>query len=90
MSDWNTCWVPADQRFESVPDGKIDILCDPSTVTLPRREMVDFSLPTFLDGAMARLYRSGRINVILAKTFGRVRPDDMLKAKIVINSLPDK
>src|SRR6185295_8347185 len=43
--------VPADQRFEAVRDGRVDILCDPSSVTMPRREMVDFSLPTYLDGA---------------------------------------
>src|SRR5258707_5964938 len=43
--------VPADQRFEAVRDGRADILCDPSSVTMARREMVDFSLPTFLDGA---------------------------------------
>jgi polar amino acid transport system substrate-binding protein/glutamate/aspartate transport system substrate-binding protein len=198
--------VPAVQRFESVRDGKVDILCDPSTVTIPRREIVDFSLPTFLDGAsvlyrlskpirrfedlagkrvgvlagttteqvlrnslrdlglrasivevkdhrngidilsgdkidayfadraiivallneggrpgfqlskmyfsyetyalalprddgtfrllvdrtLARLYRTGRINAILAKTFGPAPPDDMLKAMILINSLPDQ
>ncbi len=198
--------VPAGERFESVRDGKVDILCDPSSITLPRRDMVDFSLPTFLDGAsvlyrmnrpvqrfedmsgrrigvlggttteqvlreslgelslkativpvqdhragidllsgdkidayfadraiiaailneggrpgfqlskqyfsyetyalalprddgafrllvdrtLARLYRSGRINGILAKTFGNAPPDDMLKAMILINSLPDK
>ena len=29
--------VPADQRFEAVRDGKVDILCDPSSVTLARR-----------------------------------------------------
>ena len=43
--------VHAGERFASVRDGKIDILCDPSTVTIARREIVDFSLPTFLDGA---------------------------------------
>ena len=43
--------VHAGERFKSVQDGRIDILCDPSTVTIARREMVDFSLPTFLDGA---------------------------------------
>jgi polar amino acid transport system substrate-binding protein len=43
--------VPADRRFEAVRDGTIDILCDPSSATLPRREIVDFSLPTFIDGA---------------------------------------
>jgi polar amino acid transport system substrate-binding protein len=198
--------VSADQRFQAVRDGRIDILCDPSSVTLARREMVDFSLPTFLDGAgvlsrssrpvqrfedlagkrvgvlagttteqvvhksfeelglrativpvndhragmdllsddkldayfadraiiaallheggrpglqlsnryfsyetyalalprddgafrlmvdrtLSRLYRTGKINAILAKTFGRAPPDDMLKAMILIHSLPDK
>ncbi len=198
--------VPADRRFEPVRDGTVDILCDPSSVTLPRREMVDFSLPTFLDGAsvlyrqnrpvqrfedmanrrigvlggttteqvlrrslddlgikatiapardhragidllqgdkidayfadraiiaailreggrpgfqlskqyfsyetyalalprddgafrllvdrtLARLYRTGRINAIIAKTFGPAPLDDMLKAMILINSLPDR
>jgi ABC-type amino acid transport substrate-binding protein len=43
--------VQAGERFQSVHDGKVDILCDPSTVTLARRDIVDFSLPTFLDGA---------------------------------------
>jgi ABC-type amino acid transport substrate-binding protein len=51
--------VPADQRFEAVRDGRVDILCDPSSVTLARRELVDFSLPTFLDGASI-LSRSSR------------------------------
>ena len=51
--------VPADQRFEQVRDGKIDILCDPSSMTLARREIVDFSLPTYLDGASV-LARAGR------------------------------
>lgn len=43
--------VHASERFKSVQDGKVDILCDPSSITLARREMVDFSMPTFLDGA---------------------------------------
>lgn len=43
--------VPADQRFEAVRDGRVDVLCDPASITLARREIVDFSLPIFLDGA---------------------------------------
>ena len=43
--------VHAGERFQAVQDGKVDILCDPSSVTIARREIVDFSLPTFLDGA---------------------------------------
>lgn len=43
--------VAAPRRFDAVRDGEVDILCDPSSITLARRERVDFSLPTFLDGA---------------------------------------
>jgi ABC-type amino acid transport substrate-binding protein len=43
--------VPADRRFEAIRDGRIDILCDPTSVTIQRRQMVDFSMPTFVDGA---------------------------------------
>jgi ABC-type amino acid transport substrate-binding protein len=43
--------IAPNQRFEAIRDGLADILCDPSSVTMARREMVDFSLPTFLDGA---------------------------------------
>jgi ABC-type amino acid transport substrate-binding protein len=43
--------VTAGDRFDAIRDGSADILCDPTTVTLARREMVDFSLPTYLDGA---------------------------------------
>jgi ABC-type amino acid transport substrate-binding protein len=198
--------VPADQRFESVRDGRVDVLCDPASITLARREMVDFSLPIFLDGAsilsrgakaiesyrdlagkrvgvltgtttertlrealdelkisatiitttdhragmdllgadkidayfadraiiaallyeggrpgfklasryfsyetyalalrrgdddfrlvvdrtLAKLYRSGRIDTILAKTFGKTPSDEILKAMFIINSLPEK
>jgi ABC-type amino acid transport substrate-binding protein len=43
--------VTAEDRFDAVKEGRVDILCDPATVTLSRREKVDFSLLTFLDGA---------------------------------------
>lgn len=43
--------VHAGERFQSVRDGRVDILCDPSSVTIARREIVDFSIPTYLDGA---------------------------------------
>ncbi len=198
--------VPAVQRFEAVRDGRVDILCDPSSVTIPRREIVDFSLPTYFDGAgvisrtgkpvsrfedfagkrigvlegttteqtlrtslgelnvkativtvrehsaglellwddkldiyfadrgiiaailreggrpgfelsrqyfsyetyalalprddgafrllvdrtLAQLYRTGKINAILEKTFGKAPLDELLKALIVLNSLPDR
>jgi ABC-type amino acid transport substrate-binding protein len=43
--------VTAENRFDMVEKGAVDILCGPTTVTLARRERVDFSLFTFVDGA---------------------------------------
>ncbi|TDR89996.1 amino acid ABC transporter substrate-binding protein [Enterovirga rhinocerotis] len=43
--------VSSTTRLTSLRDGKIDILCDPTSMTMSRRTMVDFSLPTFIDGA---------------------------------------
>ena len=50
-------YVPlgTEDRFQAVRDGRIDILCSADTVTLSRRELVDFSLFTFLDGAAVLL-----------------------------------
>ena len=43
--------VTAENRFDAVHDGRVDILCEPTTMTLSRRALVDFSLMTFVDGA---------------------------------------
>ena len=51
--------VGAEDRFQAVQDGKIDILCGATTATLSRRELVDFSLPTFIDGASVLLRADG-------------------------------
>ena len=48
--------VGAEDRFPALQDGTIDLLCGATTATLSRREMVDFSIPTFIDGASV-LYR---------------------------------
>ncbi len=49
--------VTAENRFDAIKDGSVDLLCEATTVTLSRRAMVDFSLPTFVDGASV-LYRA--------------------------------
>jgi len=43
--------VTAQDRFEAVRERRIDLLCEPSSITLARRNIVDFSIPTFVDGA---------------------------------------
>src|SRR5215208_5529523 len=43
--------VAATDRFAAVADGKVDLLCEATTVTLDRRSELDFSLLTFATGA---------------------------------------
>lgn len=42
--------IAPDERISAVVDGKIDIECGSTTITLSRQEQVDFSLPTFVTG----------------------------------------
>ena len=50
--------VTAEDRFDQVASGDVDVLCGATTQTLSRRQLVDFSIPTFIDGASV-LYRKG-------------------------------
>jgi polar amino acid transport system substrate-binding protein/glutamate/aspartate transport system substrate-binding protein len=43
--------VTAADRFDAIHGGKADLLCEPTSETLSRRGQVDFSIPTFVDGA---------------------------------------
>jgi len=43
--------LTADERISAVVDGKVDIECGSTTITLSRLEKVDFSMPTFVTGA---------------------------------------
>ena len=43
--------VTAANRFDAIEGGRADLLCEPTTATLSRREHVDFSIATFVDGA---------------------------------------
>jgi ABC-type amino acid transport substrate-binding protein len=90
--------VPADRRFAAVREGDVDILCDPSSITLARRELVDFSIPTYLDGAavLSRAYNpmrrfedlgGKRVGVLIGTTTERVLRASLeklgLEAKVV-------
>jgi ABC-type amino acid transport substrate-binding protein len=43
--------VTAANRFEAIEHHDADLLCEPTSATLARRKIVDFSIPTFIDGA---------------------------------------
>jgi polar amino acid transport system substrate-binding protein/glutamate/aspartate transport system substrate-binding protein len=47
----NYVLVTAENRFDAIENGKADLLCEPTSETLARRQQVDFSIPTFVDGA---------------------------------------
>jgi polar amino acid transport system substrate-binding protein/glutamate/aspartate transport system substrate-binding protein len=49
--------VTAEDRFDKVASGEIDLLCGAASVTLARRELVDFSIPVFVDGATVVMRR---------------------------------
>ena len=53
LTPLNIVYVPvtAANRFDAITQGKADLLCEPTTETLTRRQQVDFSIPTFVDGA---------------------------------------
>ena len=55
--------VAAADRFEAITQQKADLLCEPTSVTLSRREQVDFSIPTFLDGASLMVRADGPKNL---------------------------
>lgn len=51
--------VDTENRFDKVASGEIDLLCGAATITLSRRETVDFSVPTYVDGTTVLLQRDG-------------------------------
>jgi ABC-type amino acid transport substrate-binding protein len=51
--------VTAADRFDAITKGKADLLCEPTTQTLSRRTQVDFSIPTFVDGAGLMIRNDG-------------------------------
>jgi polar amino acid transport system substrate-binding protein/glutamate/aspartate transport system substrate-binding protein len=47
--------VTAETRFDAIASGEADLLCGAATITLTRRETVDFSIPIYVDGAAVML-----------------------------------
>lgn len=79
--------VTTENRFDKVAAGEIDLLCGASTITLGRREIVDFSIPTYVDGAALILPvdASGQFADLAGKRIG-VRGDTTTE-QALINSI---
>jgi ABC-type amino acid transport substrate-binding protein len=65
LASLNVVYVPvtAADRFEAIQQQKADLLCEPTSATLSRREIVDFSIPTFVDGASLMIRADGPHNL---------------------------
>ena len=51
--------VDTENRFSAIQEGRIDLLCSADTATLARRKLIDFSVPTFIEGAGVLLRADG-------------------------------
>ncbi|GAB5436745.1 amino acid ABC transporter substrate-binding protein [Falsiruegeria mediterranea] len=74
LDEMNATFIPVDSknRFDKVASGEIDLLCGAATITLSRREQVDFSIPTYIDGTDVLLPRdaSGDLRQLAGKKIG--------------------
>jgi ABC-type amino acid transport substrate-binding protein len=53
--------VASDERISAVVNGKVDILCGSTTITMSRQEQVDFTIPTFVTGGSVLSLAKSRI-----------------------------
>jgi polar amino acid transport system substrate-binding protein/glutamate/aspartate transport system substrate-binding protein len=98
----NVTYVPvtAADRFEAIQQQKADILCEPTSATLSRRELVDFSIPTFVDGAGLMIRADGprdlkalagqKIGVLAGTTTEEALRNSLKLAEIIADVIPAK
>jgi ABC-type amino acid transport substrate-binding protein len=96
----NYILVTAENRFDAIESGKADLLCEPSSETLSRRANVDFSIPTFVDGASLLVSGDGpgdfaalsgkKIGVLAGTTTEQSLRDTLASANITAEIAPAK
>jgi ABC-type amino acid transport substrate-binding protein len=92
--------VTAADRFNTIRQQKADLLCEPTSATLSRRELVDFSIPTFVDGASLMIRSDGphdlkalagqKIGVLTGTTTEEGLRDALQQAGITADVVPAK
>ena len=92
--------VTAAKRFDAIENGKADLLCEPTSATLSRREHVDFSIATFVDGASLLVAGDGpgdfgalsgkKIGVLAGTTTEQGLRDTLASASIAAEVVPAK
>ena len=88
--------VSMEDRLSAIEDGKVDIECGATTVTLSRRERVDFTLMTFITGSAVLSTRADPLDTIdsLDKTriavLGGTTTEDVMRRAIEVNDFDIK
>ena len=61
IPDLKVAYVPVTtvNRLDAITQNKADLLCDSFTQTVERRKVVDFSIPTFIDGTSFAIRNDG-------------------------------
>ena len=102
MPDLKVTYVPvtAANRFDAITSGKADLLCGPTSETLSRREQVDFSITTFVDGASLLVAGDGpadfralagqKVGVLAGTTTEKSLRDTLAGAGIAAEVVPAK
>ncbi len=102
LDDMKLAYVPvtAASRFEAIETGKADLLCEPTTATLSRREHVAFTIATFVDGASLLVQGDGpsdfralagkKIGVLNETTTEQALRNTLAAAKVAAEIVPAK
>jgi ABC-type amino acid transport substrate-binding protein len=102
LASLNIVYVPvtAADRFAAIQQQKADLLCEPTSATLSRRELVDFSISTFVDGTSLMIRADGphdlkamgglKIGVLGATTTEKALRDSLQNAGISVDVIPVK
>ena len=87
-------------RFEAIRQQKADLLCEATTAMLSRREIVDFSIATFVDGASLLIRTDGpqslqamagqKIGVLAGTTTEEALHNSLEEAGITADVVPAK
>lgn len=85
-----------EERLSAIENGDIDIECGATTVTLSRRERVDFTLMTFITGSAVLSRKESPINTIddlegaEIAVLGGTTTEDVMRKTIEVNEFPVK
>jgi ABC-type amino acid transport substrate-binding protein len=92
--------VTGANRFDAIKTGKADLLCEPTSDTLSRREEVDFSIATFIDGASLLVGAEGpsefgalagkKVGVLAGTTTEQSLRETLASAKVNAEVVPAK